>query len=402
MKIAIVGAGIAGPTLAYWLSRYGHHPTLIERAPRLRTGGYVVDFWGGGYTVAERMGLTAELYAAGYVVRELRLVNRHSRRVGGFSAELFRRNLDGRFVTVPRGDLSAMIYRSIDNQCETLFGESVLAVEQNDSEVRVTLESGESRQFDLLIGAGGIHSPVRNLVFGPPSGFERDLGYRVAAFEADGYRPRDELVYLACTMPGRMVARFAMRDEKTMFLFVFNTDHMSGPDPQNVSEAKATLHRVFGDACWECPEILRQLDAASDVYFDRTSQIVMDHWSQGRVALIGDAAAAVSLLAGEGTGLAMVQAYTLAGELNRAGADYRDAFLRYERRLRPIVEARQRSARAFARMFAPRSAPGVWTRNQASKLLNIPLLADWAIRSEFRDDIALPEYADSRPDRGLN
>ncbi|OMC24495.1 FAD-binding domain [Mycobacterium colombiense] len=393
MKIGIVGAGIAGPTLTYWLSRYGHEPTLIEKAPRLRTGGYLVDFWGGGYAVAERMGLTAELHATGYAVREVRLVDRNSRRVGGFSAEPFRRNVDGRFVTVPRGDLSAMIYRAIDNRAETLFGETVSAIEQHDAGVRVTLEGGGSRHFDLLIGAGGIHSPVRDLIFGPQSRFETDLGYRVAAFEAEGYRPRDELVYLAYTLPGRMIARFAMRDEKTMFLFVFTADRMSGPEPQNVSQAKATLHQVFGNAGWECPEILRRLDGASDVYFDRTSQIVMDHWSDGRVALIGDAAAAVSLLAGEGTGLAMVQAYTLAGELSRAGADHQDAFRRYERQLRPVVEARQRSARAFATMFTPKTALGLWTRNQASKLLNIPRLADRVVRSEFRDDIALPEYA---------
>lgn len=393
MKIAIVGAGIAGPTLAYWLSRYGHEPALIEKAPQLRTGGYVVDFWGGGYAVAERMGLTTELHDAGYAVREVRLVDRNSRRVGGFSAELFRRNVDGRLVTVPRGDLSAMIYRAIDNRAETLFGETVSAVEHGGTGVRVTLESGGSRQFDLLIGAGGIHCPVRDLMFGPQSRFETDLGYRVAAFEAEAYQPRDELVYLAYTLPGRMIARFAMRDEKTMFLFVFTADHMSGPDPEDVSQAKTILHEVFGDAGWECPEILRQLDGASDVYFDRTSQIVMDHWSDGRVALIGDAAAAVSLLAGEGTGLAMVQAYTLAGELNRAGADHQDAFRSYERQLRPIVEARQRSARTFATMFAPKTSLGLWTRNQASKLLNVPRLADRVVRSEFRDDIALPEYA---------
>lgn len=393
MKIGIVGAGIAGPTLAYWLARYGHEPTLIEKAPRLRTGGYVVDFWGGGYAVAERMGLTAELHAEGYQVREVRLVNRNSQRVGGFSAEPFRRNLDGRFVTVPRGDLSAIIYRSIESRTETLFGESVSAVEQHDSGVRVTLEGGGSRHFDLLIGAGGIHSPVRGLAFGPQNRFERDLGYRVAAFETEGYQPRDELVYLAYTMPGRMIARFAMRDEKTMFLFVFTAGQMRGPDPRDVSEAKAALHRVFGDAGWECPEILRHLDRASEVYFDRTSQIVMDRWSDGRVALIGDAAAAVSLLAGEGTGLAMVQAYTLAGELNRAGDDHQDAFRRYERALRPIVEARQRSARAFAATFAPKTALGLWTRNQVSRLLNVPLVADWVVRSEFRDDIPIPEYA---------
>jgi 2-polyprenyl-6-methoxyphenol hydroxylase-like FAD-dependent oxidoreductase len=392
MKIAIVGAGIAGPTLAYWLWRFGHEPTLIEKAPRLRTGGYVVDFWGGGYAVAERMGLTAELHAAGYAVREVRLVDQNSRRVGGFSAEPFRRNVDGRFATVPRGDLAAMIYRSINHRAETLFGESVSAITQHDSGVRVTLERGGSRQFDLLVGAGGIHSPVRDLVFGPESRFATDLGYRVAAFLAEGYQPRDELVYLAYSMPGRMIARFAMRGEKTLFLFVFTSEHMSSPDPQDESQAKTTLHQVFGNAGWECPEILRKLDAASDVYFDRASQIVMDHWSDGRVALIGDAAAAVSLLAGEGAGLAMVQAYVLAGELNRAGTNHEDAFRRYERRLRPIVEARQRSARGFATMFAPKTALGVWTRNQASKLLNIPQLADWVIRSEFRDDIALPEY----------
>lgn len=392
MKIAIVGAGIAGPTLAYWLSRYGHEPTLIEKAPRLRTGGYAVDFWGGGYAVAERMGLTAELHAAGYAVGEVRLVDRHSRKVGGFSAEVFRRNLDGRFATVPRGDLAAMIYRSVDNHAETLFGESVSAIEQHDSGVRVTLERGGSRQFDLVVGAGGIHSPVRDLVFGPQSKWENDLGYRVAAFEVDGYEPRDELVYLAYTMPGRMVARFAMRDNKTMFLFVFTSDRMSGPDPRDVAQARTILHQVFGDAGWECPEILRKLDETSDVYFDRVSQIVMDRWSQDRVALIGDAAAAVSLLAGEGSGLAMVQAYILAGELNRAGADHREAFRSYERRLRPIVESRQRSARAFATTFAPKTALGLWTRNQASKLLNIPWLADWVVRSEFSDDIALPEF----------
>jgi 2-polyprenyl-6-methoxyphenol hydroxylase-like FAD-dependent oxidoreductase len=392
MKVAIVGAGIAGPTLAYWLWRYGHEPTLIEKAPRLRKGGYVVDFWGGGYAVAERMGLTDEVHDTGYLVHDVRLVDRYSRRVGGFSADLFRRNLDGRFVTVPRGELSAMIYRAIGDDVETLFGESVSAITQDDSGVRVTLEQGKSRMFDLIIGAGGVHSPVRGLVFGPESRFQTDLGYRVAAFEADGYQPRDELVYLACSLPGRMIARFAMRDEKTLFLFVFTTDHMSGPDPQDLPGVKATLRQVFGHAGWECPEILRKLDGASEVYFDRASQIVMDHWSKGRVALIGDAAAAVSLLAGEGAGLAMVQAYVLAGELSRPDVDHREAFRRYERRLRPTVEARQRSARGFASMFAPKTSLGLWTRNRASKLLNIPHVADWVIRREFRDDVALPEY----------
>ncbi|EID11474.1 hypothetical protein MXEN_15712 [Mycobacterium xenopi RIVM700367] len=392
MKVAIVGAGIAGPTLAYWLQRRGHEPTLIEKAPQLRTGGHVTDFWGGGYAVAERMGITSELHATGYAVQEVRLINRDGRTVGGFSVDVFRRNFYGRIVTISRGDLAAMIYHCIDHDVETLFGESVSAIAQDDSGARITLERRGSRPFDLVIGAGGIHSPVRGLVFGHESRFETDLGYRVAAFEAEGYQPRNELVYLAYTAPGCMAARFAMRNDRTLFLLVFTADRMSGPDLQNLSEVKIALRQVYGDAGWECPEILRKLDEADDVYFDRASQIVMNHWSRGRVALVGDAAGAVSLLAGEGAGLAMVQAYVLAGELGRAGTDYREAFRRYERKLRPIVEARQRSARAFAAMFAPKTSLGVWTRNQASKLLKIPQLADWVIRREFRDDIPLPEY----------
>ena len=94
MKIAINGAGIAGATLAYWLWRYGHDPVLIEKSSRLRAGGYVIDFWGGGYTIADRMGLTSELHRRGYQVREVRLVDRRGRRTGGFAADVFGRNLN--------------------------------------------------------------------------------------------------------------------------------------------------------------------------------------------------------------------------------------------------------------------------------------------------------------------
>ena len=392
VKVAISGAGIAGPTLAYWLWCYGHEPVVIENAPRLRTGGYVVDFWGAGYAIAQSMGLTADLHAAGYDVHDLRLVDRRGHKVGGFGVDAFRRTMSGRFITVPRGDLAAMIHHRMDGHVETLFGESISAIAQDDSGVQVTFDSGQSRPFDVVIGADGIHSPLRDLVFGPEAKFEKDLGYRVAAFEAVGYRPRDELVYLAYTTPGRMVARFAMRDDRTLFLFVFTDEHMAGPDPRNLGETKSVLRRAFGGAGWECPQILHELDRVCEVYFDRVSQIVMDSWSLGRVAVIGDAACAVSLLAGEGTGLAMIEAYVLAGELHRAGGDHRAAFRRYERLLRPLVAQKQKSARAFASAFAPNTPLGLWTRNQATKLLNVRPLADWIIRREFRDDIQLPAY----------
>ena len=393
MRVAISGAGIAGPTLAYWLWRSGYEPTLIEQAPQLRTGGYLIDFWGAGYAVAEQMGLALALQNVGYAVQELRLVDRSGRKVGGFPVEGFRRSLSGRFTSVPRGDLAALIYAAIEGNVETIFDDSIACIEQGDSCAQVTLERGQCRRFELVIGAGGIHSPVRALVFGPDAKFQTDIGYRVAAFEAAGYRPRDELVYVAYTEPGRMVARFALRDDRTLFLFVYRDNNVRRPDVGGLSDTKFALRQAFGSVGWECPQILSQLAQADDVYFDRVSQIIMDRWSKNRVALIGDAAGCVSLLAGEGTGLAMLQAYVLAGELKAAGGDYREAFRRYEQLLRPLIEGKQRSARRFASGFAPKTSLGIRIRNQVSRLLTVPPLADWIIRHEFRDAIELPDYA---------
>ena len=73
--VLISGAGIGGPTLAYWLKAAGFEPTIIEHAPTLRRGGYVIDFWGLGYDIAERMGLIKEINRAGYHIRDMRIVD---------------------------------------------------------------------------------------------------------------------------------------------------------------------------------------------------------------------------------------------------------------------------------------------------------------------------------------
>jgi 2-polyprenyl-6-methoxyphenol hydroxylase-like FAD-dependent oxidoreductase len=393
MKIAINGAGVAGPALAHWLLRAGHEPTLVEQAPRFRAGGYMIDFWGGGYTVAERMGILPSVREAGYTVRDIAFVDARGRRVGGFSTDAMRRMLGERFTSLPRGDLAEQAYRTIEGRVETVFGASIAALDEHADGVRVALSTGKRRDFDLVVGADGLHSAVRELAFGPQSAFERTLGYYVAAFEADGYRPRDELAYVSHGVPGRQISRFALRGARTMFLFVFVADHLAGPEPRTVDERKAVLHRLFDDAGWESRRILEAMDPVGEIYFDRVSQIVMDRWSKGRVALIGDAAACVSLLAGEGTGLAMTEAYVLAGELDRAGGDHRTAFRRYEERLRPLIESKQQSARNFAGAFAPKTAFGLWFRNKVTRLMGIPAVADRIIGADLRDDIDLPDYA---------
>ena len=300
MRIGIIGAGIAGTTLAYWLRRSGHVPTIIEKAPRLRTGGYLVDFWGPGYEVAEKMGLRPQLDCAGYAIEELRLVNRHGRRVGGFSVEGLRRALGERFTSLPRGDLAELIFQTIDGDVEIIFDNTVVDIIECPDGVRVTLQSGKIRTFDLIVGAGGLHSPVRRLAFGPDRDHAKDLGYWVAAFASAGYRPRDELVYLAYGMPGRMAGRFSMRGDTTMFLLIFADDHLRGAVSRGAEGVKAVLRDVFGGDGWECAPIVCSLEQVDDIYFDKVSQVVMDRWSRGRAILIGDAAGAVSLLAGGG------------------------------------------------------------------------------------------------------
>ena len=177
------------------------------------------------------------------------------------------------------------------------------------------------------------------------SRFERRLGYVVAAFEAIGYRPRTEDVYVMYNEPGRMVGRVSLRDDKTLFLFIFAED--ADTPLRDLPAQKQLVRTKFGNSGWECRDILDALDGAPELYFDRVSQIRMEHWSRGRVALVGDAAYCVSLLAGQGSALAMTGAYILAGELAKARGKHDIAFDKYERLLRGFVERKQRGAAGF-------------------------------------------------------
>jgi 2-polyprenyl-6-methoxyphenol hydroxylase-like FAD-dependent oxidoreductase len=396
MKIAISGCGVAGPALAWWLLHYGHEPLLIEEAPRLRDGGYIIDFWGIGYDIAERMGLVPQLREAGYQVEEVRFVDERGHRNGGFPVSIFNRLTHDRFTSLRRSDVSGAIFRALNGRAEALFGESIRAVDDRGGHVHLEFEKGLPRDVDLLIGADGLHSRVRSCVFGPEERYERFLGYYVAAFETSGYRPRNELIYMTYSEPGRQVSRFSMRDDRTMFLFVFADAVPGGRFPTTDAERRTALRSLFGESGWECAQILDAMDGADGIYFDRVSQIRMDAWAKGRTALVGDAGACVSLLAGEGTGLAIAEAYVLAGELHRAEGDHALAFDRYQKRLQPFLLAKQESARKFATSFAPKTAFGIRVRNLATGIMRLPGLGGLFLGGSVRDDIDLPNDEGSR------
>ena len=387
MRIVINGIGVAGPALAYWLTRTGHEVLLVETAPRLRSGGYVVDFWGVGYDVVERMGLIDEVRGLGYQVHEVRVVDRLGKKSAGLDVDVFHRVTRGRFTSVRRSDISATMYRAVENKVETIFGDSVASIDQEGSRVHVKFDHAPPRDVDLVIGADGLHSRVRRLAFAPQEVVEVPLGYHIAAFEVEGYPSRDELVYVSHSLPGRQIARLSLRDDRTMCLLIFRDEYMD-----EMAEPKALMHRVFAGAGWEWPEIATAMDRADEIYFDTVAQIHMPRWTNGRVALVGDAGACVSVMAGEGTGLAIFEAYVLAGELHAAGGDVARAFAQYEQRLMPFVRAKQRSAAKFASSIAPATSLGLHFRTLAMKLMRIPGLADFAIGRSFRDEIESPDY----------
>jgi 2-polyprenyl-6-methoxyphenol hydroxylase-like FAD-dependent oxidoreductase len=388
--VLISGVGIAGPTLAFWLKRGGFEPTLLECAPELRSGGYVVDFWGLGYDIAEQMGLTDVIERVGYHMHELRIVDERGRRIAGLGTRVFSELTGGRFVTLGRSDLSRLLFHKVSSGGETIFGDEIISLQEQSNGVEVRFRNGNTRRFGLVIGADGLHSNVRRLMFGPQDRFERQLGYQVAAFEVKGYRPRDENVYVIYSQPGRTLGRFALHDDRTLFLFVFALD---GSDPVlDTAAQKAILRERFGDGTWECPRILADLDRTDSLYFDRVSQIKMDYWSRGRIALVGDAAFCVSLMAGQGSALAITAAYVLAGELVKASGRHEEAFQKYEALLRGYIASKQKGADRFSTAFAPKTRWGLFLRNQVIEACAIPGLSRLAFGRDITDRLPLPDY----------
>ena len=389
MQVLIVGAGIAGPTLAYWLLRAGHQTTLVERAPALRAGGYVVDFWGAGFDVAQRMGIVPELRRRGYVFSEARAVDRHGRRVASINPSSIMGPTE-RYVSIARSDLAGVIYQSLDGAAELMVDNTVKQLVDDGDRVRVTFEKGQGRDFDLVVGADGLHSRVRELAFGPDQSFERYLGMVVAAFEVKGYRPRDELVAMMYADVGFQVVRLSLQEDRTLFLV-----SMRHPGPVPIgdrSAQQALLQSRLAQAGWETPAILALMPQAETFYFDSVSQVRMPAWSRGRVALVGDAAACPSFLAGQGSALAMVESYTLAAELARCG-DHREAFFRYQQRLAPLLHDKQNAAAGLGTAFAPKSRLQLLVRNTVMRLMGLPKVADLAMGRSFHDAVELPTFA---------
>ena len=318
MNILISGASAAGPSLAYWLHRYGFTATIVERSPTLRSGGYAIDLRGAAVRVAEKMGILADARKMSTDLREIRFVDSNSETLVTMDANFGAGGGEAGDIEILRDDLAQILYAATKNNIEYLFGDSITSLSQQGLGVDVTFEHGAPRTFDLVIGADGSHSNVRSLVFGEESQFSHYLGQNLGIFTIPNYLNLDR-VWLMHYVPGKMAAIMQYGSHKHTRALIMFTSPKLVYDHRDVAQQKAVVANAFAaESGWEFPRLLREMWAASAFYFDDISQIRMKPWSNGRVALVGDAAFGPTLITGQGTSMADVGAYVLAGELAAA------------------------------------------------------------------------------------
>ena len=363
--VLISGASIAGPALAYWLDRYGFNVTIVERADAVRSGGYPIDVRGTAIDVVERMGMLPQLQAAHINSRTLTFVDADGAPIGVIRPEAVTGGVSGRDIELPRGALTSLLYDlTRDGAIRYQFNNSIDALEDDGAGVDVRFKSGAQGRFDIVVGADGLHSNTRALVFGPEAPFSRYLGYCFNLFSLpnDGGLAHEAIIYAE---PGRMAGVYAVGNSDTLHGFLtFAADEPPFRSHPDADKQRRRTAEVFAGGGWEVPRLVEAMQRSDDLYFDTVSQIRMPRWSSGRVVLVGDAAHAPSFLSGQGSSLALVGAYVLAGEL-ATHADPVEAFTAYERITRPFVEANQALAGGGGSFLLPRTPEELDARNQA-------------------------------------
>lgn len=381
-KILVIGAGIAGPTVCYWLKKYGFNPTLIERSKQLRAGGYDIDIRGSALDIVKKMGIYESICAKRTSLLSTRYVDADGQTLSEEYGEKVHFS-DSDDVELLRGDLVNILLQAIPNvTCH--FDKDIINLTQNDQFVEVTFKNGRIEQYDLVIAADGLHSSTRSRVFSDNDYQLFNLGYFFSIFSIPNYLnlSRTKVMF---TKNQKIITVDSDKDPDTAFVnFEIRSDKiLTGT---NEREQKEYLKEWGHDLGWESNKILELMNDSDDFYFDITAQVKMDSWAKGRVTLLGDAAYCASPFSGMGANLALVGAYILAGELKSAEGDYSIAFKRYNELMHPFVNAAQDLAPWMGDCFLPKEEVSKETlKNRSSEIIE-------KIKAVV-NTISLPDYA---------
>lgn len=391
-RVLISGASIAGPTLAYWLTRHGYGVTVVERAAAVRSGGYPIDVRGTALEVVRRMGILPRLRDAHIDLRRLTFLDGNGGEVASLHPHAVTGGVEGRDLEVRRGDLTDALYSAVRDDVEFRFTDSIDTLVQSGDGVDVTFRGGGQQTYDLVLGADGAHSRTREIVFGPEARFHRYLGYCFAVFPMRNTFGLSHETVMWNT-PGRAAALYAVGEDDDVHAFLT----FAQPEPPfdafaNREAQRELVASVFADAGWEVPAMLAAMHEADDVFFDGVSQIRMPRWHSGRVALAGDAAYAPSFLTGQGSSLALVGAYMLAGSL--AGRDHTAGFAAYEAGTREFVAVNQGLVGEGGATLFPTTAEALEQRNdRLRRLVAMPAAEPRSAHSA----LMLPDFTAGRP-----
>ncbi len=400
MRVLISGASIAGPTLAYWLAKFGYEVTIVERAATLRkTGGHAVDLFSPAMDIAERMGVLDRVEAKATGTSAATVFREGSVRPVEVNLENLYTAISDRHVEIMRDDLSEILYDATSGDVEYIFGESIASI---SDEGKVTFEARPTaRTFDLVVGADGLHSNVRRLAFGEEQRFTW-LGAYLAVLSLPNYLDLDRHMYVYFGRRRFAGCYSARHMEDARALFVWKTDEQLHYDYRDIDRQKELLRETFLNMGGEVRRWLEELDRTPAFYFDSITQLRMASWSRGRVTLVGDAGYCPGPAIGASTSLSIVGAYVLAGELAEADGDYERAFRAYEREISNYVEGSRALAKTAGRLI-PAGRLQAWAVVQGGRVASrIPArlarkLARLNRGVRLHDSVRLKDYGGRRP-----
>jgi len=339
IKILVIGAGIAGPAVCYWLKRFGFSPVMIEKSAAIRKGGQALDVRGIATRIAKDMCIYDQICDMRTRIECGRFVDTAGNVLHEEHGEKFGFRQDDE-VEILRGDLIEILMKTIaDVPCH--FNQSVTSMQQNDDRVTVTFKDGRIENYDVVIAADGIHSATRRMIFDKSEYQLINLGSYLCTFTIPNYLGLKHMD-LECEANHKLVSINSDNNpEIARAGFMFRSQHTLA-DIRDEREQKQFLCDTFRDFGWETQNILNRMPQSDDFYFDAITQVKMNSWTKDRIALVGDAGYCPSPLSGQGNNLAFVGAYILAGELKAANGNYTHAFARYNELLRSFVDANQK------------------------------------------------------------